>query len=63
MTDNRTRKKSQHFANEPIPVIGMMQTPVESNDWRIGDAEVVVFRDGLKALIGEDLFDALGLSF
>ena len=50
------------FANEPIPVIGKMQTPVESNSWRIKDAEFVVVRDGLKPIIGRDVFEALGIS-
>ena len=50
------------FANEPIPIIEMMQTPVESNGWRFEDAEFVVVRDGLKPLIGRDLFEVLGIS-
>ena len=50
------------FANAPIPVIGMMQTPEEKNGWRIEDAEFVVFRDGLKPLIGRDLFEVLKIS-
>ena len=33
------------FANEPIPIIGMMQTPVESKCWRIEDTEFVVVKD------------------
>ena len=52
-------QESKTFANEPIPVIGMMQTPVESNGWRIEDAELVVVRDVLKPLIGRDLLEAL----
>ena len=35
------------FTNEPIPVIGMMQAPIESNGWGIEDTEVVVFKDRL----------------
>ena len=50
------------FANEPIKVMGMIQTPIASNGWRIEDAEFVVVRDGLKPLLGRDLFDALGIS-
>ena len=50
------------FANETIPVIGMMKAPIESNGWRIEDAEVVVVRDGLTPLIGRDLFEVLGIS-
>ena len=50
------------FANEPIPVNGMMQAPIESNGWRIEDAQFVVVKDGLKPLIGRDLFEVLGVS-
>ena len=39
-----------------------MQTPVESNGWRIHDAEFVVVKDGLKPPIGRDLFKDLGTS-
>ena len=49
------------FANEPIPVIGTMQAPIESNGWRIKDAAFVVVKDGLKPLIGRDLFEDLGI--
>ena len=60
-----TRAPTQEFktfANEPIPVIGMMQVPIEKNWWRIEDAEFVVLVDGLKPLIGRDLFEAIGTS-
>ena len=50
------------FANEPIPVIGMMQAPIENIGWRVEDAEFVVVKEGLKPLIGRDLFEALGIS-
>ena len=55
-------KELKTFANEPIPVIGLMQTPVESNGRRIEDAELVVVRDSRKPLNGRHLFDALGIS-
>ena len=50
------------FANEPMSVIGMMQAPIESNGWRIEDAEFVVVQDGLKPLISRDLFEVLEIS-
>ena len=50
------------FANEPIPVIGMMQAPIEINGWRIEDAEFVVLKEGLKSLIGRYLFELPGIS-
>ena len=50
------------FANEPINVMGMIQAPIASKGWRIEDAEFVVVRNGLKPLIGRDLFDALRIA-
>ena len=50
------------FANEPIPVIGMMQAPIERNGWRIEEAKFVVIRDRLKPWIGRDLLEVLGNS-
>ena len=50
------------FSNEPINVIGMIQAPIASYGWRLEEAEFVVVRDGLKPLVGRDLFDALGIS-
>ena len=40
----------------------MIQAPIASNGWRLEEAEFVVVRDGLKPLVGRDLFDALGIS-
>ena len=57
-----TPQELKTFANEPINVMGMIQAPIASKGWRIEDAELVVVRDGLKSLIGRDLFDALGIS-
>ena len=50
------------YANEPINVMGMIQATIASKEWRIENTEFVVVRDGLKPLIGRDLFDALGIS-
>ena len=50
------------FSNEPINVTGMIQAPTASNGWRLEEAEFVVVRDGLKPLVGRDLFDALAIS-
>ena len=52
----------QIFAIEPVPVIGIMQMPVESKDWQIENAEFVLDSDGLKPLTGRDLFVAFGIS-
>ena len=40
----------------------MIQAPIASNGWRLEEAEFVVVRDGLKPLVGRDLFDALETS-
>ena len=56
-------KELKTFANEPIPIIGTMQTPVENNGWRIDDAEFILARDDIKQLLGRELFDAIGISF
>ena len=50
------------FSNEPINVTGMIQAPTASNEWRLEEAEFVLVHDGLKSLVGRDLFDALGIS-
>ena len=50
------------FSNEPINVTGMIQAPIASNGWRLKEVEFVVVRDGLKPLVGRDLFDAFGIS-
>ena len=39
----------------------MTQTLVHSNGWRIEDDEFVEVKDGLRPLIGRDLFEALGI--
>ena len=57
-----TAHELKTFANEPIPVIGMMQAPIESNGCQIEEAEFVVVKDDLTPLIGRDLLDELGIS-
>ena len=50
------------FSNEPIHVEGKIQTPITSNGWTFDSAILTVVADGLKSLIGRDLFDQLGLA-
>ena len=63
MVNVGTPQELKTFANEPILIIDMMQTPVESNGWSIEDADFVVVSDGQKPFIGRHLFEALGISF
>ena len=41
---------------------GKMQSPITSNGWTFDSAKFTVVADGLRSLIGRDLFDQLGLA-
>ena len=57
---NNASPQLRTFLNEPILIEGKIQTPVPSNDWTARSASFMVVADGLKSLIGWDLFDQLG---
>ena len=50
------------FSNEPIQVEGKIEAPITSKSWACDLATFTVVADGLKSLIGRDLFDQLGLA-
>ena len=50
------------FSNEPIQVEGKIQAPITSKGWVCDSATFTVVADGLRYLIGRDLFDQLGLA-
>ena len=50
------------FSNEHIQVEGKIQAPKTSKGWACDSATFTVVADGLKSLIGCDLFDQLGLA-
>ena len=50
------------FSNEPIQVEGKIPSPRTSKGWTCDSATFTVVVDGLKSLIGCDLFDQLGLA-
>ena len=52
----------RNFSNEPIEVEGKIQAPVTSKGWACDKANFTVVADGLRSLIGRDLFDQLGLA-
>ena len=52
----------QTFSNEPIQVEGKIQSPITRKGWICDAAIFTVVADGLKSLIGRDLFDKLGLA-
>ena len=50
------------FSNEPILIEGKIKTPVTSNGWASKLATFTVVADGLKSLIGRELFVHPGLA-
>ena len=58
----KTSPQLRTFSNEPIKVEGKIQCPITSNGWTCDSATFTVATDGLKSLIGCDLFDQLGLA-
>ena len=52
----------QTFSNEPIHFEGKIQSPITSKGWNCDAAIFTVVADGLKSLIGRDLFGKLGLA-
>ena len=50
------------FSNEPIHIEVMFRTAVTSNGWHTSATTFIVVVDGLKPLIGCDLFDQLRLA-
>ena len=59
---DNTNPQLRNFLNEPIHNEGKVQTPVSSNGWTTSSATITVVADGLKSLIGRDLFGQLGLA-
>ena len=56
------RPQLRTFSNEPFNFEGKVKTHVTSNSWTSNSATFTVVADGLKSLIGRDLFDHLGLA-
>ena len=50
------------FSNEPIQVEAKIQSPIASKGWTCDSATFTVVAEGLKSLIGLDLFDQLGMA-
>ena len=50
------------LSNEPIQVEGKIQSPITSKGWTCDSATFTFVADGLKSVIGRDLFDQLGLA-
>ena len=57
-----THPQLRTFSNEPIQVEGNIEAPITSKGWTSDSATFTVVADGLKSLIGRDLFVQLGLA-
>ena len=58
----KTSPQLRTFSNETIKVKGKIQCPITSSGWTCDSATFTVIADGLKSLIGRDLFDQFGLA-
>ena len=61
-TDTTEKRNLKTFSNEPIKVIGHLETTVIYNQWKDTTAMLTVVDDGHKNIIGRDLFTTLGLA-
>ena len=60
--DTKERRNLKTFSNEPIKVLGHLETTVAYNNWKDRAAMLAVVEDGHKNIIGRDLFTTLGLA-
>ena len=60
-TDTKERRNLKTFSNEPIKVLGHLETTVTYNQWKDRAAMLTVVEDGHKNIIGRDLFTTLRL--
>ena len=50
------------FSNEIVETPGTLKTPVRCNDWKIPKAKITGVADGFRPILGQDLFDRLGIT-
>ena len=50
------------FSNDIVETLDTLKTPVWFNDWKIQKAEITVVADGFRPVLGQDLFDKLGVT-
>ena len=56
------KKDLKAFSNDPIKVLGHLETVVAYKNWIDREANLTVVEDGHKIIIGRDLFTSLGLA-
>ena len=60
-TDTKDKRNLKTFSNEPIKVLGHLETTITYNQWKDKAAVFTVVEDGHKNIIGRHLFTTLGL--
>ena len=58
----KEKRDIKTISNEPIKVLGHLETTVAYNNWIDREAIITVVEDGHKIIIGRDLFPSLGLA-
>ena len=58
----RDKKDLKTFSNEPIKVLGHLQTTLLYNNWTGKEASLTVLEDGHKIIIDRGIFTSLGLA-
>ena len=61
-TDTKDKRNLKTFSNEPIKVLGHLETTITYNQWKDKAAVLTVVDDGHRNIIGRDLFTTLGLA-
>ena len=61
-TDTKDKRTLKTFSNEPIKVLGHLETTITYNQWKDKTAVLTVVEDGHRNIIGRDLFTTLGLA-
>ena len=58
----REKRDLKTFSNNPIEILGHLETTVAYNNWIDREASLTVVEDGHKIIIGRDLFTSFGLA-
>ena len=61
-TDTKDKRNLKTFSNEPIKVLGHLETTITYNQWKDKAAVLSVVEDGPRNIVGRDLFTTLGLA-
>ena len=50
------------FSNDIVETLGTLKTPVRCNNWKTQKAKITVIADEFRPILGQDLFDKLGIT-